>query len=257
MKASVRLRVVSAAARVIYVQHTLPEYEIHIDHPTHLTHVSDLAGNDPFVENLAEAHDELTSAFDGYIASKNWNIVYTQGGAVVVAAAQLAQQIKIDRGLQELMKDCNFVLAATLCECFGTEPMTAYQHLRNLDFVCHDSILQSNFDRIPLPDTRYPHLQLFGCLTSEFFKVDRLRGSQNDNNFTIFNAPNLPAGLEAHKDLVDSWFESIAGLHFSTVEPTFDYLRATDRVVYACKPLDVSRRGAPYLLHDRSRRHGL
>jgi len=113
--------------------------------------------------------------------------------------------------------------------------MTAYQHLPNLDFVRHASSLQSKFGRIPLPDTRYPHLQLFDRLTAEFFKVDRLRDSQSDNNIAIFNAPNLSAGLEAHKTPVDSWFENIASLHFATADASFDYLRATELVVYVYK----------------------
>jgi len=116
------------------------------------------ADPDPFVENLADAHDELTSAFDVYISSKNWNVVYTAGGATAIAAAQLTQEDRIDRGLSALMKDCNFLLTTVLCNSFNTDTMTAYQHLANLDFVRNSTGCQSNFGRIPPGDTRYPHL---------------------------------------------------------------------------------------------------
>jgi hypothetical protein len=42
-----------------------------------------------------------------------------------------------------------------------TPQMTAYQHLTNLDYVKNATGCQSNFGRIPLNDTRFPHVQLF------------------------------------------------------------------------------------------------
>ena len=60
--------------------------------------------------------------------------MYTAGGAAVILAAQIAQQVKIDRGVVGLMKKCNFLLTDVLCASFNTTGMTAYQHLVNLDF---------------------------------------------------------------------------------------------------------------------------
>jgi len=90
---------------------------------------------DSFDENLTDAHDELTSAVDVYVESKNWNLVYTAGDALAIAVAHLAQQDRIDRGLSDLMKDCNFLLTNAICNAFNTAPMSVYQHLTNLDFV--------------------------------------------------------------------------------------------------------------------------
>ena len=78
----------------------------------------------PFVENLADAHDELTSVCDVYIVSKNWNVVFTSGGVVLVVTVQVIQQDRIDLGLSTMMKDCNFLLTTVLCNSFNTDTMT-------------------------------------------------------------------------------------------------------------------------------------
>ena len=139
----------------------------------------------PFVENLADAHDELTSVCDVYIVSKNWNVVFTSGGVVLVVTVQVIQQDRIDLGLSTMMKDCNFLLTTVLCNSFNTDTMTTYQHLTNLDFVRNTTSCQSNFGLLPPTDIRYLHLQLFYRLTTEFFKGGRLLGSSNDNLFAL------------------------------------------------------------------------
>ena len=113
--------------------------------------------------------------------------------------------------------------------------MTDYQHLTNLEFVSNATSLQSNFESIPLADIRYPHLQLFYRLVTEFFKNGRLRGSSSDNHFVLFNAPNLAAGLEAHKKMVDPWFVNLRNLNFATSVHTIDYLQAGTRVAFVYK----------------------
>ena len=56
-------RAVAAAAGGVVVPHTLLEYEALIDRAAHALHLhgGGLAINSPFVENLADAHDELNS----------------------------------------------------------------------------------------------------------------------------------------------------------------------------------------------------
>jgi hypothetical protein len=161
--------------------------------------------------------------------------VYTTGGVNVVTAANLAQQGCIDRGLSAMMKDCNFVLTNALCNSFNTSNMTLYHHLTNLDFVTNANSPESNFGRIPLADIRYPHLQLFCRLATEFFKDGRLRGSSSDNNFALFNAPNLSAGLEAHKKTVDPWFVNLLNLNFATTVHDIDYVQTGTRVAFVYK----------------------
>ena len=42
------------------------------------------AGPDVFVEPLADAHTELTTVFDVFIANKCWNAIFAGGGAGAV-----------------------------------------------------------------------------------------------------------------------------------------------------------------------------
>ena len=56
-----------------------------------------------FHENLADATDELASAFDIFIAGNNWNKIFTAGGVAAVAITTAAQQDTVKRGLQTLM----------------------------------------------------------------------------------------------------------------------------------------------------------
>ena len=53
------------------------------------------------------------------------------------------------------------ILFTLLVLWLHTPQMTAYQHLTNLDYVKNATGCQSNFGRIPLNDTRFPHVQLF------------------------------------------------------------------------------------------------
>jgi predicted TPR repeat methyltransferase len=94
-------RAAAAASGRAHVAYTLLEYATIIDRTTHTAYlllVAAVAGGgsvtaapDPFVENLADAHDELTNAFDVFIVSKNWNVVYTTGGASVTVTVKVSQ----------------------------------------------------------------------------------------------------------------------------------------------------------------------
>ncbi len=61
--------------------------------------------------------------------------IYTTGGEAVINVANVDQRLRIDRDLQNLMKDYNHQLTSTLCVAFSTPVMTVYQHLINSDFV--------------------------------------------------------------------------------------------------------------------------
>jgi hypothetical protein len=94
-----------------YVPHTFVEYQTLIDRAAHAAYIladgAAAAGAvllpDPFVLKLAEAHDDLTVAIDGFITGVIKPVVFTTGDALVIAANQLAQQAKIDRGVAGLM----------------------------------------------------------------------------------------------------------------------------------------------------------
>jgi hypothetical protein len=75
--------------------------------------------------------------------------------------------------------------------------MTVYHHLVNLEFVKNTTSCETNFGRIPYADVYYPHIQLFGKLTDEYFKSGRLVGgsSLGDNHFALFTSSNLVEGL--------------------------------------------------------------
>jgi protein involved in ribonucleotide reduction len=98
---------VTASGRAC-VAYTLLEYVAIIDrtvHTDYLLLVAAVAGGgavtaapDPFVENLADTHDELTNAFDVFTASKNWNVVYSTGGASVIVTVKVSQRGRIDHG---------------------------------------------------------------------------------------------------------------------------------------------------------------
>jgi hypothetical protein len=147
----------------------------------------------------------------------------------------LVQQGRIDRGICGMMKDCNFTLPSVFCVSFNTESMTTYQHLTNLDFVRDASSCHTNFGRITIADTRYPHLQLFCRLTTEFFQQGRLRGTSSDNHFAYFNTPNLGLGLEVHKKIIDPWFVSLRNLRFPVTDDLIDHLQVLDRLTFIFK----------------------
>jgi len=123
------------------------------------------------------------------------------------------------------MKDCNHQLASALCVAFNTPAMAAYHHLVNLDFVRAANSGETNFGRIPNADLYYPHLQLFGRLTAEYFT--RLLGSSSVNHFALFNAPALCAGLEAHKKSTEAWFLSVKSMNFRSALDQLDWLEAS------------------------------
>ena len=161
-------RAVSASAGVPYVPHTLLQYQALIDC---VAHAADLAAvlagpppahPSPFDEHLAEAADDLQCSRNGFIADTRYNNIYTAGGAGAIAAANIAQQGRIDRGLQNLMKDCNHQLASALCAAFGTPAMAAYHHPVNFYFVRSTTSCDTNFGRIPHADVYYPYIQAGG-----------------------------------------------------------------------------------------------
>jgi len=101
-------RAFAAAHGLAFVTFTLLQYEALIDRAAHAAYVLTVAGGavpadpDPFVESLAAAHDDLTGAFDCYITSKNWNFVYTAGGAATIVITNLDQQGSIDCGMMKI-----------------------------------------------------------------------------------------------------------------------------------------------------------
>jgi len=235
----------ATVAGIGYVPYTFAQYGALIDRGAHATYITAaaaaaLAGTamldpDPFVEALAEAHDDFTGAIDAYIAGKNWNQQYTAGGAVAIGVATVAQVERAHRGVAAVLKECNYILAAALCASFNTPTMTAYQHLANLDFVLEANSPATVFGRIPNADTRFPHLQLFPKLLQEFFRVGRLRGSSGDNHFPLFNEPNLGQGLEAYKKKVDHYFGNLHNYRFATAENVIDFVQTTTRVAFVYK----------------------
>jgi hypothetical protein len=134
------------------------------------------------------------------------------------------------------MKDCNHQLTSALCAAFSTPAMAAYQHLVDLDFVRAANSGETNFGRIPNADVYYPHMQLFGRLTDEYFKAGRLLGSSSDNHFALFNSPDLCAGLEAYKKSTEAWFLSVKSMNFRTAFDQLDWLQASSRLhfIYKC-----------------------
>jgi hypothetical protein len=218
------------AAGVDYVPHTLAQFQALMDRAEHAAYIAAApppAHADPFDEHLADAADDLQGSFDAFIAHNRYNNVYTAGGAAAINAANVAQQLRIDRGLQTLMKDCNHQLASALCVAFNTPAMAAYHHLVNLDFVREANSGETNFGRIPNADLYYPHLQLFGRLTAEYFRAARLLGSSSVNHFALFNAPALCAGLEAHKKSTEAWFLSVKSMNFRSALDQLDWLEAS------------------------------
>ena len=81
-------RAIAAAAGAAYVPYTLLQYDTMIDRADHVVYLAAVAGGaapgapNPFVENLADANDELMSAFEVFTVSNKWNVVYTVGGAI-------------------------------------------------------------------------------------------------------------------------------------------------------------------------------
>ena len=227
----------SAAGRA-YIPHTFAEYQTLIDRAAHAAYIFAAAAAaagavllpDPFVLKLAEAHDDLTVAIDGFITGVIKPVVFTTGGALVIAANQLAQQAKIDRGVAGLMKQCNFELTNALCASFQAAGMQSYQHLVNIDFVRYANSCESTFGRIPTADVLYPHLQCFCRLLFEYFSVGRLRGSSSANFFPIFNDPDLAGGIEAYKLRIDPFFSHLRNYNFATVPAAIDFLQVAARV---------------------------
>ena len=133
------------------------------------------------------------------------------------------------------MKDCNSHLTHALCQALNTPQMAAYQYLTNLDFVTDASGCRTNFGRIPQADVRFPHVQLFSKLLMEYFKVGRLLGSSNDNNFALFMSPDISEGIEAYKKRVAPWFATAKNLNFATAEDFQDWLNASTRISFMQK----------------------
>ena len=77
-------RTVASAAGVVYVTHTLVQYQDLIDRITHTAYIDTVlvgvphAHVDPFGEDLAEAADDLQCSFDGFIAHNHYNNVCYQ-----------------------------------------------------------------------------------------------------------------------------------------------------------------------------------
>jgi len=228
-------RAAATVAGIGYVPYTFAQYGTLIDRGAHAAYIAAAAlppmpDPDPYVEALAEAHDDFTVALDVFIAGKNWNQQYTAGDASAIALAMAAQQEHANRGVAAVLKECNFILTAAICTSFNTPTMTAYQHLANLDFVLEANSPATVFGRIPNPDLRFPHLQLFPRLLHEFFRVGRLRGSSGDNHFPLFNEPNLGQGLEAYKKRVDPYFANLRNYRFAAAENVIDFMQTTTRV---------------------------
>ena len=148
----------------------------------------------------------------------------TAAGASVVVnvAATGAQNLKIEAALAVVMKDCNSHLTHALCQALNTPQMAAYQYLTNLDFVTDASGCRTNFGRIPQGDVCFPHVQFFPKLLMEYFKVGRLLGSSNDNNFVLFMSPDISEGIETYKKRVAPWFVTVKNLNFATADEFLD-----------------------------------
>lgn len=235
-------RAAAAAANVVYVSHTMVEYLALIDRPAHLAHVAAVAAAVaaghavpaaiPFSEALADAHDELQSAFDVHVALLHWNVVHTGHGG---GALNAAQALKIANSLATLMKDCNANLAAALCQALSTPDMAAYHYLTNLDFVKDASGCKTHFGRIPQAEVRFPHLQLFPKLAAELFKVGRLLGSSSDTRYAIFTSPDIHLGMVHYTKLVDPWFDTAAAYKFASALALLDWLQAGVRIAFIQK----------------------
>ena len=239
-------RAAAAAAGNAYVPPTLVEYEAMIDRPAHAAYVIAAAvmgavmpAPDPYVAQLAEAHIEILTAIDVFVAGKHWNQVFNIGGnaaqQLAQAALHQAQQDRVERGISAIMKECNFVLANALCAALNTPNMQSFQHLTNLSFVQEANNCETSFGRIPDQHIRFPHLQLFCRLAHEFFRVGRLRGTTGDNQFTLFNAPNISGGMDAYKKSIEPYFVNLRNYHFATSETTIDYMQATARGAFLFK----------------------
>jgi len=230
----------ATAAGRDYVPYTFAQYGTLIDRGAHAAYIVAAAAAvmpdpDPFVEALAEAHDDFGSAIDAFIAGKNWNQQYTAGGAAAIALAMAAQTERAHRGVATVLKECNYVLTTALCASFNAPTMTSYQHLVNLDFVLAANSPATAFGRIINGELRWPHLQCFVKLLQEFFRVARLRGSSGDIHFPLFNEPNLGQGLEAFKKKVDPYFINLRNYHFPAAENVIDYMQTTVRVAFIFK----------------------
>ena len=216
------VRVVVPVTGITYVPHTLIQYQTLIDRVSHTSYfVTVIEGPPPdqpdlYDEHLTETDDDLDSSFEVFISDKRWNNNYTSGNVVVVSTVNLVHSGSIDRGLQNLMKDYNYQLVSVLCAAFITPAMTVYHHLVNLEFVKNTTSCETNFGRIPHTDVYYPHIQLFGKLTGEYFKVGCLLGSSSDKHFELFTSSNLTDLLESYKKSTDPWFVSVKSLNFDT-----------------------------------------
>jgi hypothetical protein len=233
-------RAAAAAAGAAYVPPTLVEYDSMIDRPVHATYVLAAAVHgavmpapDPFNVRLAQAHVDILTALDVFVASKHWNQVFNVGGNAaqqfVQEALQQAQKERIDRGISAIMKECNFVLANALCASLNAPDMQSFQHLTNLSFVQEANNCETSFGQIPDQDLRHPHLQLFCRLTHEYFRVGRLRGTTGVNQFPFFNAPNISGGIDTYKKSIEPYFLNLRNYRFATSETTIDYMQATVR----------------------------
>jgi hypothetical protein len=155
-------------------------------------------------------------------------------------AATGAQNLKIEAALAVVMKDCNSHLTHALCQALNTIQKDVYQYLTNLDFVTDASGCRTNFGRIPQADVRFPHVQLFSKLLMEYFKVGRLLGSSNDNNFALFMSPDISEGIETYKKRVAPWFVTVKNLNFTTDEDFQDCVSLASTLALAsplCKRL--------------------
>jgi hypothetical protein len=72
-------------------------------------------------------------------------------------------------------------------------------------------------------------------LAYEFFRVGRLRGSTGDNQFPLFNSPNISGGLDAYKQSIEPYFVNLRNYRFATSENTIDYMQDTARGAFIYK----------------------
>ena len=84
-------RAIAASAGAAYVPYNLLQYDSMIDRAANAAYLAAVAGGavpgapNPYVDNLAEANDEVMSAFENFIAANKWNVVYTTGGVHVLS----------------------------------------------------------------------------------------------------------------------------------------------------------------------------
>ena len=69
----------------------------------------------------------------------------------------------------------------------------------------------------------------------EYFKVGRLLGSSNDNNFALFMSPDISEGIEVYKNRVTPWFVTSKNLNFATAEDFQDWINVCTRISFMQK----------------------